>query len=238
MVRDYDAGLTEDEVVSNVSLVGLSGGLMINSDDLTRQSPERLRLMNLLLPVLSKGGHPLDGLEREMAEWYVLPVETGWQTWQDAAIFNWSDRPARRQVDLQRLGWKSGSPLHVFDFWRCTYRRLTGPMLDLDVLPAHGCRLLRICQADHKPALVGDTLHITQGIEIADLKVTGNTLHVETVDLNRRAEGELWFWLPRAPKEATQDGHVIPILPDLPASGNIYRVSLNFYKTTCLELVW
>jgi len=238
MVRDYDTRLTDDEVVSNVSLVGLSGGLMINSDNLIRLSPERQKLMNLLLPVLSKGGYPLDGLEREMAELYVLPVETGWQTWQDVAVFNWSDRPVHRQLDLKRLGWMSDSALHVFDFWKRTYRRLTGSMLDLGALPAHSCRLLRLCRADNTPGLVGDTLHITQGAEIAALKVTANTLEVETVDLSRRAEGELWFWLPGAPKEATQDGQAIPIQPARQAGENVYRVSLNFWKAACLHLAW
>jgi len=238
MVRNYDTSLTEDEVVSNISLVGLSGGLMINSDDLTRLSSERQKLMNLLLPVLSKGGHPLDGLEQEMAELYALPVETGWQAWQDVAVFNWSDRPANRRLDLNRLGWQGGSSWHVFDFWNRAYCRLTNPIMDLGTLPVHGCRLLRICRADNAPTLVGDTLHITQGAEIAALEVTGNILRLETLDLSRRAEGELWFWLPRPPKDAAQDGRTIPILPGQQAGEDIYRVRLNFWKTTSLQLAW
>jgi hypothetical protein len=170
-----------------------------------------------------------------MAELYVLPVETGWQTWQDVAVFNWSDRPAVRQLDLKRLGWKSDSSLHVFDFWKRTYQMLTGSTIDLGTLPAHGCRLLRICQADNTPGLVGDTLHITQGAEIATSKVTANTLQVEMADLSRRVEGELWFWLPGTPKEATQDGKAILVQQ---AAENIYRVGLNFCKTACLHLGW
>ena len=44
MVRNYDTTLTDEEVKSNLTLIGLSGGLMIDSDDLTRLSVERQKL--------------------------------------------------------------------------------------------------------------------------------------------------------------------------------------------------
>ena len=67
MVRNYNTTLSDDEITSNVSLIGLSGGLMINSDDLTRMPAERQKRIALLTPVLSQGGRPLDLLQSEMA---------------------------------------------------------------------------------------------------------------------------------------------------------------------------
>ncbi len=97
MVRNYDTTLNDDEVKSNLSLVGLSGGLMISSDDLTRLPVQRQKWVALLTPLLGAGGRPLDLLEREMAELYVLPVEKNGMSWQDVAVFNWSDERSRAQ---------------------------------------------------------------------------------------------------------------------------------------------
>ena len=84
MVRNYDTTLTDEEVKSNLTLIGLSGGLMIDSDDLTRLSEERQSWVSLLTPVLSTaGGRPLDLLENEMAGLYDLPVKTPWGEWRD-----------------------------------------------------------------------------------------------------------------------------------------------------------
>jgi hypothetical protein len=51
-------------------------------------------------------------------------------------------------------------------------------------------------------------------------------------------EGELWFWLPGTPKDATQDDKAIPVQPAQQAGENIYRVGLNFFRTTRLHLGW
>ncbi len=45
--------------------------------------------------------------------------------------------------------------------------------IDLGEIPSHGCRLLRVCKVEDGPQLVGDTLHITQGCEIAVLAGDG-----------------------------------------------------------------
>ena len=48
MVRDYDTTLNDDEIRSSVTLIGITSGLVINSDDLTRLSASRQRLVALL----------------------------------------------------------------------------------------------------------------------------------------------------------------------------------------------
>jgi hypothetical protein len=52
---------------------------------------------------------------------------------------------------------------------------------------------------------VGDTLHITQGGEVNKWQVKKNELRFSIMNLGRRAEGEVWLWLPGEPCKAEQD---------------------------------
>ncbi|MCX5997997.1 MAG: alpha-galactosidase [Chloroflexi bacterium] len=234
MVRNYDTTLNDEEVRSNLSLVGLSGGLMISSDDLTRLPVERQKWVALLTPLLGVGGRALDLLEREMAELYVLPVEKNGMKWQDVAVFNWSDRPGGRKLDLLRLGYKVGEKLHVFDFWQKSHSLAGAGEIDLGEIPSHGCRLLRVCKVEEAPQLVGDTLHITQGCELKSWQVTGRTLQVNTIDLGRRAEGSLWLSLPGSLSSATCGIEPIPFEKE----NSVYRLPLDFRGSAEIIIKW
>lgn len=234
MVRNYDTTLNDEEVRSNLSLVGLSNGLMISSDDLTRLPLARQKWVALLTPLLGAGGRPLDLLEREMAELYVLPLEKNGMRWQDVAVFNWSDKPAARNLDLLKLGYKAGERLHIFDFWQKTHLIAEAGEIGLGEIPSHGCRLLRVCKVEEKPLLVGDTLHITQGCELESWQVTGNTLKANTIDMGRRVEGSLWLGLPGKINSAACGA--IPISFEKEIS--LYRLPLDFRGSAEIVIKW
>jgi alpha-galactosidase len=198
LARDFDTRLTPEEVRSALSLAGLSGGLVVSSDEPARLSPERRRWLAMLVPVLSPGGRALDLLEREMPELYDLPLSTPWGSWHVVLVANWRDRPWKKSLEIERLGLPVDRPLYVFDFWARTCVRHTGPRLELGTLRPHASRLLRLCLADGPgPCLAGSTLHITQGLEVAALSAEpADRMGVELRDLGRPAEGELWFALP------------------------------------------
>ena len=192
LVRPGNTRLTANEVQAAVGLIGLSGGMVISSDEVARLPPERRRWIALLSPVLSPGGRALDMLEREMPELYDLPVRTAWGSWHVALVANWGDRPCRRRLELARLGLPPDQPVDVFDFWSRSCFRHRGPDLDLGRIEPHASRLLRICPATAAaPGLVGSTLHITQGMEIIGVRQGPRPGHleVELRDLGRRVEG-------------------------------------------------
>jgi len=234
MVRNYDTTLNDEEVRSNVSLVGLSNGLMISSDDLTRLPVERQKWVALLTPLLGAGGHPLDLLEREMAELYVLPLEKNGLRWQDVAVFNWGGAADLRKLDLLKLGYKAGEKLHIFDFWNHSHRIAGAGEISLGVIPSHGCRLLRICKVEDGLSLVGDTLHITQGCELETWQATGKMLQVKTIDLGRRVEGSLWLSLPGKLNSATCGNAPI----DFEKEDELYRLPLDFRGSTDISIKW
>ncbi len=198
LVRDVDTRLGAEEVRSALGLVGLSGGLVVSGDEPSLLSPERRRWLSLLAPVLSPGGRALDLLEHEMPELYDLPLSAPWGSWHVVLVANWQERPREKSLQIERLGLAADRPLHVFDFWDRACSRHIGPVLALGKLAPHASRLLRLCPADLPgPCLAGSTLHITQGLEVAALRVEpGGKLTVELRDLGRPAEGQLWLALP------------------------------------------
>lgn len=235
MVRNYDTRLTEDEIRSNVTLIGLQGGLFINSDDLTRLSQDRQRMMGLLLPILSPGGRPLDLLQREMAEFYHLPMERTWGTWHLAAVFNWGDRPGTRALNLESLGLDPGGEYHLFDFWSGEYRLHRGANVELGPIPAHGCRLLRLCRNDGAPCVAGSTLHITQGGEVDRFSVSGRKASISVMDLGRAARGEILVWLPKKLRTATVKGRTVPVRE---MAGNAWRIQVEAKAAFSVDLSW
>ncbi|MDD5398568.1 MAG: alpha-galactosidase, partial [Dehalococcoidia bacterium] len=235
MVRNYDTTLGDAEVISNLSLVGLSGGLLISSDDLTRLPVERQKLVALLTPLMGVSGRPLDMLEREMAELYALPVTKNDMSWQNVAVFNWSDSASERSLDLIRLGYEAGQRLHIFDFWQKKHSTESSGRIGLGVIPSHGCRLLRICRAGESPTLVGDTLHITQGCEIESWQISGKTLEIATIGLGRRVQGSLWLSTPGRLVSASCGNVAVNFEKE---NDDIYRLDLDFRGRAVIKIQW
>jgi alpha-galactosidase len=226
LLRDQDTRLSEAEVVSRVTLVGLSGGMVVDSDDVTCLPPQRLRLLSLLTPILSPGGQALDLLQRDMPELYHVPLQGAAGRWRLVGLFNWGDCPASKRLSLRELGFTPGQVVYVFDFWAARGWQTAEAELVFPEIPAHGCRLLRICELDEDaPALVGDTLHITQGLEIAGWQAESKRLELWTVDMGREVSGSLWLRLPVRPVRAECNGEEVAVEQE---GEGVYRLDVNF----------
>ncbi|MCU0486355.1 MAG: alpha-galactosidase [Anaerolineales bacterium] len=236
LVRHQNTGLSEAEVRSSVTLTGLSGGMMVDSDELAALSPERLKMLSCLAPILSPGGQPLDMLERDMPELYHVPVQAAAGCWHLVALFNWSNCPQRIRVALPRLGLPAGQEFYVFDFWAQRGWLTQAAELTFPEIPAHDCRLLRISVMEPDsslPQLLGDTLHITQGLEIASWQAGPERLELQTLDLGRQADGALWLALPAPPLLVSCNG--MPLQADEMGEG-FYRIPLIFTGRAKIEL--
>ena len=226
LLRDRDTRLSDAEVRSSAILIGLSGGMVVDSDDLACLPLERLRLLSLLTPILSPGGQPLDLLQRDMPEQYHVPVQGAAGPWRLVGLFNWQDCPASQRLSLSALGFAPGQTVHIFDFWSQRAWRSTEPELRFPEIPSHACRLLRLCTFEEgKPALLGSTLHITQGLELASWQAAVGYLEFSTLDLGRTVQGSLWLALPHLPMRVLCNGE--PVAP-IELGEGVYRLDLNF----------
>ncbi len=152
LARDSETALTEDEVRALATVIGMSGGMVLNSDSLTRLTEDRREILSMLLPVYGKTATPLDMFESDMPQ--VLELDCG--AHRMLALFNWDSQPA--EVSTQHLD----GQWHVFDVWMRQYLgvHIGGVAF---TAPRHGCRLLRLTPAVERRAIVGTTFHLLQG---------------------------------------------------------------------------
>jgi alpha-galactosidase len=184
LVRETDTALVGDEVRALATVIGLSGGMVLSSDNLPKLSPARRELISLLLPVYGRSAVPLDLFQTpDLPHFFELDCGTH----RLLAAFNWADESAEIEAPLPPGGW------HVFEFWEREYIGVGEGEVSLPV-PPHGCRLLRLTPDLGRPQVIGSTFHITQGAaEIAGEEWDGSTLRVHLRPVAKQ-DGELFVW--------------------------------------------
>lgn len=146
--------LTLPELQSIVTLVGLTQGPIIISDDLPKLSAARRRLGEAVLPVarvsntkaialdllereeprvLYKPYHAIGTAETEASPGTIFNAAAGLTSWFQVAFINWGYFTDRREavrfqlpmLPSSQLQGNNGTEFHCFEFWTHTYRRAT-----------------------------------------------------------------------------------------------------------------
>ena len=237
LMRDRATALTSDEVLAQVTLLALSGGLFILSDDLDGLPPERRALLSATLPQLLEGMDMLDLFEKSMPETALVPVALPWGHWYLLALFNWRDVPVERALpDMLPLDERKA--YHVIDFWEQRYFRFqvegSVPVLHL---PPHGVVLLGIRAVKPVPQLVATTFHISQGAEITAWDVGESSVSL-SLGLGRLAQGEVWLALPARPTAAFLNDEPLPAKAIRTVSSGVWAVACRFKRAADLRVAW
>lgn len=210
MVRAQNTHLTMEEIQAQATFQGLSGGVLMLSDDLPELREEQREIAAALLPPLVGGMDTMDLFQSELPAVVCAPVAQPWESWQLVGLFNWSEREEERALPRDLPHFDLNRDYHIVDFWNRSYQRLEkGMALPNYVLPPHGCVLLSVRQVREGPQLVATTFHIAQGGEVQTWEADAHELTL-SLALDRIAEGEIWLDLPTAPKEAFLDGTLLP----------------------------
>jgi alpha-galactosidase len=186
MVREDETALTLDEVRTLATVIALSGGMVLDSDNLSRLNDERREIISMMLPVYGRSGKPLDLFT---AEGMPRLFELDCGTHRMLGVFNWGDDPTTVEVPLP------DAPVHVFEVWS---RRYLGRHQDrfTPEVPPHGCALLALRADEGRPEVVGSTFHLLQGaMEIIRETWEGNVLSVRLRAVAVQ-EGELFLFVP------------------------------------------
>jgi len=133
LARDSETALTRDEVRALATVIAMGGGMVLDSDDLTRLSDDRREVISMTLPPCGKAARPLDLFGTDMPR--LLELDCG--THQVLGVFNWGNEPAKATVPLP------GEPTHVFEVWDEEDLGVRRDEMTLD-MPPHGCRLLAV----------------------------------------------------------------------------------------------
>jgi alpha-galactosidase len=191
--KEDESALTLSEMRTLATVVGLSGGMVLSSDNLPTLADHRLRYLAKLLPPYGIAARPLDLFESEMPSLLALPIETEFGRWLMLAAINWEERIKATVLDLSEIAGEGR--YHIFDFWRERYLGLVRGRLRMRQLPHATCLLLLKEPSDH-PDLLASTFHLTGGaVEVKALRFDGQRLTLEMEKAGTQY-GRLFFLVP------------------------------------------
>jgi alpha-galactosidase len=198
--RDDESNLVLNEMRTMASIIGLCGGIVLSSDNLSSIRRGRLKYLRRVLPPYGRAAIPLDLFEREMPGLLVLPVETDWGQWLVVGLVNWADRTTETTIELTDLDLPRGR-YHVYNYWRRRYLGTIEDRLTIKRHQPHETVLLLIKPVSDRPELLTSTFHVTQGgVEVSGIEWHGTWEGGRTlvVELEKAGEqrGGLLFTVP------------------------------------------
>lgn len=237
LMRDGETSLTPDEVLAQTTLLGLSSGLALLSDDLDGLPSARSAMAAVLFPPLLDGMDVVDLFSNPMPEAVVVPVARCWGRWQLVGLFNWSDTDVERTLpDVLTLDERQA--YHIVDFWERRYLRFEPDMpRPVFHVPPHGAALVGVRQAKPDVHLVATTFHISQGAEVTEWRSEEGALAL-TLDLGRLARGEVWLALPCRPTEVLLNDKPLPDKAVRAVAVGVWAVACYINRVGTLHVRW
>lgn len=186
LVRD-DTDLTLAEVQTLTTVIALTGGAYLLSDDLPRLSVERRQMAEVCLPLIGERAQVVDLFDEERPSILRLPVHTVNENWMLEAHINWEDKPVTTVLTAP----EGEGEVWMRSFWTGQVgRMMPGTKMPMRV-PPHGVCLMAIRQAKpNEPVYIGSDLHISQGMEVASFVADESSIEV-MLSLPRTCSGEM-----------------------------------------------
>ncbi|MEX2159820.1 MAG: glycoside hydrolase family 36 protein [Dehalococcoidia bacterium] len=207
LVREDRTKLTLPEVQSLATAIGLSGGMVLLSDNVTTLSAKRLDIVSLLLPPIGDAPVVPDLMDVSMPARMEVDLSRPFGSWRLLGAFNWTGRRQSMRVPLPRGRW------HVFELWEERHYGVREQHVNLQDMPSHGARLLALRRAVARPQLIATTFHVSMGgreIERVSYDARRKTLRVALTPVAKK-DGAVFVHAPAAYRlaGATLDGESI-----------------------------
>jgi alpha-galactosidase len=232
--------LSLTEVQTIASVIALTGGSLMLSDHLPDLPSDRLRIAEMMLPLIGKRPHVLDWFERETPAQLQLDLDGPAGRWHLLALFNWQDKPMNLALRTTEYYLDPGKTYHAREFWSGAVFQIPAnqspeePMVFEDV-PPHGVLLMAVRPVrPFRPQYLGGDLHISQGLEVTawEWERPGQlSLRLERPGF---ARGHIDLALPDPPKEVL---HARQAVQAASIGQDLYRVPVAFERTLDLSLL-
>ena len=184
-----DTKLTLAEVQSLAAAISLTGGSLLVSDNLPKLPAERLRIAEVLLPVMGERARVIDWFDAEMPEMLRLDQLNAAGERHVLAKFNWTDKEVVFDLIPEKYHLPSAD-YWVREFWSSK----TGTMNEAQpfsvTIPPHGCAVVTVLVKSIQPAYLGSDLHISQGMELVEWKAEAKVIQA-TLRLPRKTSGNI-----------------------------------------------
>jgi alpha-galactosidase len=235
-----ETDLTLAEIQSLATVIALTGGSLLLSDDLPNLPPDRLRIAELLLPVMDSQPRVLDWADSPTPGKLRLDLENESGKWCLLAVFNWDEKGQEMSLSLSDFDLTENQEYSAREFWGNsnsefkTHKIRNGMMPSMHI-PAHGVALFAIRSIlEGVPTYIGSDLHISQGLEVTSWDADDDGLHL-VIKRPGNAQGGIVLNLPKSPQSVILNGN-----PCAFESGedDLYHIPIEFALSAELKLLW
>ena len=198
--------LTLAEMHTLATVIVMSGGSFLISDNLPDLPPERLRIARSLLPIIGKRPRPSDWFDAITPSHLRLDLQNATGSWHLLAQFNWEDLAQDLILRLSDFGLISGDVYRAREFWSGKTYTIENDKLIVKDVAAHGVVLLALRTVQTSlPAYLGSNLHISQGLEVTSWTLSADSLEM---GLSRpgQTQGAIEIYLPSVPHDTWLNG--------------------------------
>lgn len=196
--------LSLEELQAHATLIAMSGGSLMLSDDLPGLPEVRKKIAEVLIPLMGKRPLVMDWFSRLTPQRLRLDLQGALGSWQLLACFNWKDHPEECHLFRKDYMVPPG-PLWVHSFWdSVSPGRVEGDLLWRQILPAHGVLLLAVRPDTNNAQYLGSNLHISQGMEVTAWEHEHGELNC-LIDVGRNLDGSIFLSLPNEPGKVLID---------------------------------
>jgi alpha-galactosidase len=229
--RDDESALVLNEMRTMVSIIGLSGGAVLSSDNLPSIRRGRLKYLKQILPPTGRTARAIDLFKNELPQLFVLPIDAEWAIGPDrhppvvVGAINWSEKTTQTEIELQELGLDPRREYHVYNYWHRRYLGIVQGSIRIARHQPHETRVLLFKPVSDRVELLTTTFHLAQGLcEVekverreelrAGKRGTQKSVQILKVQLVKRGfqRGDLLFALPKGSRlvAVRVDGRVSP----------------------------
>ncbi|REE66972.1 hypothetical protein A8990_14624 [Paenibacillus taihuensis] len=161
---------------------------MFNGDELPALTQDRLDLLAKMLPLYPKQARPLDLYESNFSSKWLLRVDTSFDTWWVAALFNWEEEARSFSIRFDSDGLKPDRRYRIYDFWNQRPLGIARGSITIPGVASHDCKVIAIRENRPHPWLLSTDYHLTQGgVELGQLSWDEESLTLSGVFIGRRA---------------------------------------------------
>jgi len=204
-----DIDLSIDEIRSLATLIAITGGSLLVSDDLPKLPEDRRKIIEVLLPLIGKRANVMDWLDTSIPHNLRLDLKNEIGDWNVIARFNWKDQARETYISFPDFGLPQLN-YWVYSFWNNQISMVkAGEPVHISMLPAHGVELLGIRPVLAEDQYLGSNLHVSMGQELSCFEKTSHGIEIN-LDLPRRADGDIYLKLIDSPLKITVNGFQIP----------------------------
>lgn len=228
-----DSELNLDEVQALATAIGMTGGSVLLSDNMTELPSERLEIAAALLPPMRERVRVLDWMDAHTPEKLRIDLDGAVGKWHALALFNWEDKSVDRNLKMNDF-FLPDEDYWVRSFWdNRIWHVQKGQALYNGNMPPHSALLMAVRPMNSDgPVYLGSSLHISQGLEVKTWKPGKKTLAMG-IDAGRQAKTMIDLYLPAPPKKAVQSDKALKweVL-----SNNCYRIVFDIDKKDTVKI--